>query len=97
MGGRVTLTWVEAADLLESFLEEAGRLVDGEDLPEVPAFGTIRLIDEPDPDVAARVTTLIRDAEEALAALSLRRAEIEQELEHTDRLRSAGARYLRYQ
>lgn len=93
----MTLTWAEAADLLESFLEEAGRLVDGEDLPEVPEFGTIRLIDEPDPDVAARVTTLIRDAGEALAALSLRRAEIKHELEHTDRLRAAGAGYLRYQ
>ncbi len=93
----MTLTWSEAADLLESFLEDAGRLVDGEDLPDLPALGTIQLIDQPDPEVADRVTTLLRETEEALTALSLRRAEIKHELEQTDRLRSAGAGYLRYQ
>ncbi|MGF1667818.1 MAG: hypothetical protein ACFCVC_16285 [Acidimicrobiia bacterium] len=93
----MTLTWSEAADLLESFLEEAGRLVDGEELSEVPELGAIQLGDEPDPEVAARVAALLRDTEEALTALSLRKAEIKQELEHTDRLRSAGAGYLRYQ
>jgi hypothetical protein len=93
----VTLTWSEAADLLESFLEDAARLVDGEGPTEVPELGPIELIDEPDPEVAARVTALLGDVEEALTALSLRRAEIKHELEQTDRLRSAGAGYLRYQ
>jgi hypothetical protein len=93
----VTLTWSEAADLLESFLEDAGRLVDGEDLPEIPALGSIQLSDDPDPEVAARVAALLRDTEDAMTALSLRKAEIKQELEHTDRLRTAGTGYLRYQ
>jgi hypothetical protein len=93
----MTVTWSEAADMLEAFLEEAGNLVDGEEPPQMPSVGALEFIDSPDEALIIRVRSLLADTEEAIVALALRRAEIQQELDHTDRLRSAGAGYLRYQ
>lgn len=104
------MTWAEAADLLEAFLEDAGRIIDG-DLPEgdgTDALGSDALgagpldfpfefTDEPDEATVIRLLGLIDDSNEALAMMSLRRAEIQQELGHNERLRAAGSGYLRYQ
>ena len=92
-----SVSWAEAADLLESFLEEAGRLVDGDDVAGQPELGEFELTGSPRPEDAERLRRLLADTQEAMQALALRRAEIQQELDHTTRLRTAGAGYLRYQ
>jgi hypothetical protein len=91
------VTWTEAADLLEGVLEHISRLIDGEDLPDLPGLAALNLEGVPDTATVERVRCLLADAEEAMAAISLRRAEIIQELAHGDRLRVAGAGYLRHQ
>lgn len=91
------MTWAEAADLLEGVLEHTSRLIDGEDLPDLPGLATLDLEGTPDTATVERVRCLLADVEEAMAAISLRRAEIRQELAHGDRLRVAGAGYLRHQ
>ena len=90
------MTWEEAADLLELFLEDAARLADGEDGGELPDVSGIELDGQPDGDTEHRIIGLLADTEEAMAALALRKAEIRQEMDHMGRLRSAGAGYLRY-
>lgn len=92
-----SVTWAEAADLLETFLEETSRLVDGEDIADQPDLGEFTLTGDPEPEDIERVERLLADANDAMHALALRRAEIQQELDHTTRLRTAGAGYLRYQ
>lgn len=92
-----SVTWAEAADLLETFLEEAGRLVDGGEIADQPDLGELQLTGIPGREDVERLRRLLADTEEAMRALALRRAEIQQELDHTTRLRTAGAGYLRYQ
>jgi hypothetical protein len=89
------MTWDDAAELLQGYLEEAARIVDGEsdrDLPEVP---DLDLSGQPTPDTEARIRAMLADAEEAMATLAIRKAEIAQEIAHMRRLKTAGAGYLR--
>lgn len=88
------MTWSEACDLLEHLLEQSATLVDGEDavIPDLP---DLEVDGVPDDQTLARLETLLSDARDALQTLTLRRAEIQQELEHTARLRNAGTRYIR--
>lgn len=90
------VTWDEAADLLELFLEDAARLADGEEPGELPDVGSVDLVGEPSEATEARILTLLSQTEEAMAALALRKAEIRQEMDHMGRLRSAGAGYIRF-
>ena len=62
-----------------------------------PELGEFELTGSPRPEDAERLRRLLADTQEAMQALALRRAEIQQELDHTTRLRTAGAGYLRYQ
>ncbi len=97
VGGRgVLLTWDEAADLLELFLEDAAGLADGEEPGELPDVGHVVLDGQPSEATEARIVTLLTQTEEAMAALAQRKAEIRQEMDHMGRLRSAGAGYIRY-
>jgi len=90
------VTWEEAADLLERLLEETARIIDGEEVDEAVTDLGSKLEGTPSPELAERVGHLLQDVELALEAAALRRAEIHQDLNHTERLKTAGAEYLRY-
>jgi hypothetical protein len=90
------VSWIEAANQLEAWLEEAARLIDGEEVPGFDMPGPFDLSDTPDRATRLRVEGLLADADEAMTTLSLRKAEITQELEQANRLRKAGTGYLRF-
>jgi hypothetical protein len=90
------MSWEEAGDLLEETLEVVARLVDGEEVDDLPEMPEMRLDGVPDPATAHRIGLLLADGAEALAELAARRAEVRQELAHIERLRQAATSYLRH-
>jgi hypothetical protein len=89
------MNWTEAAELLQQYLEEAARIVDGESLNELPEPPTLDVDGLPDPATETRIRSMLADAEEAMAALAIRKAEIAEEIAHMRRLKTAGTGYLR--
>ena len=89
------MTWGEAAELLKHYLEEASRIIDAESDRELPEVPPLELDGWPSPGTEARIRALLADAEEAMTAMAIRKAEIAQEVAHMKRLKVAGAGYLR--
>lgn len=89
------MTWDEAAELLEVYLEDAARIVDGQTDRELPEIPQLDLDGIPTPETEARIRALLADAEEAMALLAIRKAAMAQEITRTKRLKVAGAGYLR--
>lgn len=94
-GGTNAVTWQEAADLLRQYLEDSARIVEEASTHELPPIPAFELEGIPDPETEARIRSMLADANDAMEALALRKAEITQEIEHMNRLRTAGAGYLR--
>ena len=89
------MTWDEAAELLNVYLEHAAHIVDGESDRPLPDVPDLDLQGAPTPDTEARIRSMLTDAEEAMTALAIRKAEIAEEIAHMRRLKTAGAGYLR--
>lgn len=89
------MTWEEAADLLQEYLEDTARIVDGETPAALPPLPRFDIEGRPGPETEARIRALLADAEDAIATLAIRKAEVAEELTHMRRLKTAGAGYLR--
>lgn len=86
--------WERAVQVVESALEGAARLLDGDEEVAIPAFPLLQLSETPDPATLRHLRGLMADLEQMQAALADRHAETAEALEHTTRLRRAGRGYL---